>query len=116
MPLWAAGTIINFGLNLFLIPRLGISGAAWASFITQVFINGLIWLKMKKINYFSIGKDLFPIILATGMMSVAVILVRQLNAPAAVVIATAIFAYFGSLLFSGEHPIRQLKEGLRGGK
>jgi O-antigen/teichoic acid export membrane protein len=31
-----AGAFVNIGLNLILIPRLGVIGAAWATLITQV--------------------------------------------------------------------------------
>lgn len=110
VPLWAAGAVLNIALNFFLIPRQGIAGAAWASLITQVIINGLIWRKMKKIIHFSISKNIPPILLATFMMGISVILARQFNAHILVVIAFAGLVYFGSLVFSGQNPVAQLKK------
>ena len=116
VPLWATGTLLNIGLNLLLIPRMGISGAAWASLITQIVINTPIWIYMRHLNHFSIGKKLLPIVLATTMMSIAIILVRQFEANIFVVVSTAILVYFGSLVFSGERPLLQLKEGIQKNK
>ena len=110
VPLWGAGVVLNIALNLFLIPRHGISGAAWASLLTQIVVNSLIWIKMKKLNYFSVEKHLPPILLATFMMSIAILLLIQLNTHILVIVPLAILVYFGSLLFSGVNPIRQIKE------
>ena len=43
------GLILNFGLNLFLIPTYKALGATWATFVTQFFIAilGLRYLKCK---------------------------------------------------------------------
>src|SRR3989344_1017327 len=54
---WAIGLVIDIALSLLLIPRWGITGAAWAVFITQLIVNIAIWRKMKKINDFSVMKE-----------------------------------------------------------
>jgi O-antigen/teichoic acid export membrane protein len=112
VPLWIAGSIINILLNFMLIPRFGISGAAWASFVTQMGINSLIWLKMKRMSYFSIKKRIPHILLATFMMSVIILLAQQLGIHVIFVIALAIIGYLGSLTFSGENPLGQLRNVL----
>lgn len=109
VPFWGAGAVLNIALNFYLIPRQGIAGAAWASFLTQIIVNSLIWFKMKKIANFSIIRKLPHILLATAMMTVAVILVRQLDVHILVVIAAAVLAYTASLIFSGENPFRHMK-------
>jgi len=106
---WIAGSILNVILNIYLIPKYGISGAAWASLASQIIINSLIWLKLKKITPFSIIRKVGTLVLATFMMSVAIILLKQIGMPLFVIIPLAIATYFGSLMFSGENPLKELQ-------
>lgn len=50
----AAAALSNAFFDLLLIPPFGIEGAAVATLIVQIITNGLIWLKMKKINNLSV--------------------------------------------------------------
>lgn len=109
VPLWGAGAVLNIALNLYLIPRQGIAGAAWASFLTQIIVNSLIWFKMKKIVSFSVIRKLPNILLATAMMTVAIILVKQLDAHIIIVAAVGALVYSASLVFSGENPLRHMR-------
>lgn len=109
VPLWISGAALNVVLNLFLIPRSGISGAAWASLITQFVINTLIWLRMKRINNFSVFKKLPPILLATFMMTIVVIIGKILGFNILLIIALSATTYFASLRFSGENMLTELK-------
>lgn len=113
VPFWTAGLVLNVGLNALLIPTMGIAGAAWASFITQLTINALIWQKMKRIHFFSMKDRLAPILLATLMMTIAIALLRLAGLNLFIVAAGGIAAYFGSLSLSGEHPLRELKDGFQ---
>ncbi len=47
----------NIALNAVLIPPFGIGGAAAATVVTQLTTNSLIWIKMKKLNGFSVLPD-----------------------------------------------------------
>ncbi|MBI3088703.1 MAG: flippase [Candidatus Colwellbacteria bacterium] len=116
VPLWSLGLLIDIGLSILLIPRWGIVGAAWAVFITQLIINTLIWRKMKKINDFSVAKELRFILLASFMMSVAIILSRLVGLPFLLVVPIAIITYFGSLLSSGENIVVRIRETIRNQK
>jgi len=113
VPLWSAGAIINIALNLALIPRYGLSGAAWASLLTQVVINSMIWIKMKKISYFRIIDNIPHILLASFMMSIAIIILKQFDAHILIIIPLAVATYFGSLTFSGENPLGQFRKALQ---
>lgn len=113
VPLWSTGLLIDIGLSLLLIPRWGITGAAWAVFITQLIINTLIWRKMKRINDFSVLKEMRLILLASFMMSVTIILARQINLPFLLVIPLAIGTYFGSLLWSDENIVAKIRATLK---
>ena len=110
VPLWGTGVVLNIALNLFLIPRQGIVGAATASLLSQIIVNSLIWIKMRKINYFSVADKLPLILLATFMMSVSILLLLQFNVNILIIVPIAVLAYFGSLAFSGESPLRQIRE------
>ena len=54
------GVIINIGLNYFLIPRIGIEGAAWAtlgSYFIAAYLSLLLW-KKTRINFINLSKTL----------------------------------------------------------
>jgi len=109
VPLWIAGAVLNIALNLFLIPRSGITGAAWASVITQLIINSLIWMRMRKINEFKILDKLPPILLATLMMTVAVIIAKLISLHIFIIIPLGALTYLASLRFSGVNIFADLK-------
>ena len=71
------GLSLNVILNLFLIPRYGIEGAAATTIFSQLIIVGLNWFKFKKINSFSVWPLLPKIILASLAMVAATILLRS---------------------------------------
>lgn len=113
VPYWSAGLLIDIGLSLLLIPRWGITGAAWAVFITQVIINTLIWRRMQRINHFSVLKELRFTLLATFMMAVVIILAHQLGLPFPLVLPLAIIVYFASLLWSDKNIVVRVRETLK---
>ncbi len=43
----------NVAMNAFLIPPFGIEGAAAATIVTQLIVNGIIWRKMQRLNGFA---------------------------------------------------------------
>lgn len=47
-------TLLNIGLNRLLIPQMGENGAALASVISELFVNGYLYAKMRKIVSFDI--------------------------------------------------------------
>jgi len=109
VPLWAAGAVLNIVLNLILIPKNGISGAAWASLATQLIINTLIWIKMKRINNFSIASKLPTILLGTFMMTITVVIGKLLGIHLFIIIILAAITYFASLAFSGENILHEFR-------
>lgn len=48
-------TLLNIGLNRLLIPQMGENGAALASVISELFVNGYLYVKMRKIVLFDIN-------------------------------------------------------------
>lgn len=59
------GAVVDFILNLFLIPRYGASGAAFATLIAEIVVAGtqLVCLRNEKIQFFD-KKDMIKIIMA----------------------------------------------------
>ncbi len=98
VPLWTAGIIFNTAANVILIPLLGIAGAAWASLLTQVGVNGFFWRKMRKINPFTVGMRLKSIIAASLIMAVAIIIANAAGLHILITILVAMTVYLASLV------------------
>jgi O-antigen/teichoic acid export membrane protein len=89
--------VMNIGLNLLLIPQMGYIGAALANVASALFHFGY--------QYYFISKSLFKLrlyqlakkpVVATVIMSIAVLAARDLNL--LVVVLLSCLAYFVSLL------------------
>jgi O-antigen/teichoic acid export membrane protein len=66
------GAIVNFGLNLFLIPRYQALGAAWASVIAEATVTGAMFFACREVICFSRAwRATRAYVLATGGMAVA---------------------------------------------
>jgi len=46
----AVAVLGNIFFNVLLIPRFGIEGSAFSTLITQILVNGLLWIKIKKLE------------------------------------------------------------------
>ena len=54
MSILIIGAIINIGLNLLLIPKYGIDGAAYASIVSMSFWNlSMVYMVKKKFGFFT---------------------------------------------------------------
>jgi O-antigen/teichoic acid export membrane protein len=113
LPVWGGGALFNFLICLLLIPPLGISGAAWATLLTQVGVNSLIWRKMKRIADFSVVPEIKYLLLATFMMSVAIMLAEVINLPFILIVPLAIAVYLWSLAYSGETTLNRFRQLLK---
>ena len=73
---WAS--IANVALNSCLIPRYGQNGAAIASVFSELTVNGIMLVYSRSIARTSLERRfLFSILAGTGMMTVAVLLIRS---------------------------------------
>ncbi|MBI2035393.1 MAG: polysaccharide biosynthesis C-terminal domain-containing protein [Candidatus Liptonbacteria bacterium] len=68
---WGASSAGNFILNAVLIPPFGAMGAAIATVIAQVMVNGLGWLMIRRVKKFYILKYLKNIAVAAILMGAA---------------------------------------------
>ena len=109
VPLWAAGSVLNVALNWYLIPTLGIVGAAWASLLTQILINSILWRQMKRVNYFSATKNLGSILKSTAVMMVFILGVGFIGIPFSLTMLLSIFVYFGALYMFKDATLLEMK-------
>ncbi|HOB90195.1 MAG TPA: flippase, partial [Candidatus Colwellbacteria bacterium] len=89
-----AGKIV---LDLILIPRLGIIGAAISTFLNQIIINTYIWRKMKQMADFRVLPQLRKIVPAAGIMGLVSYALLQLGVPVILNIAVAVIVYIATL-------------------
>jgi O-antigen/teichoic acid export membrane protein len=89
-----AGLAFNVTLNLVLLPRYGFLAAAWTTLATEVLVVGLAWRAVLGELRFRIGLGRIgrAAVAASGMI-LAVLGLRALGAPAAVLLAAAALSY-----------------------
>lgn len=80
LPAYFCAAVLNIGLNMILIPQMHQEGAALASLVSELAVNGIQYRIMKRIVGFSVEwKALWQSIIATVCMACAVLLVRSLS-------------------------------------
>ncbi len=89
------GAIMNVVLDLILIPPYGIAGSAVATIISQIFVNGINWRYLKRLNDFATLPHLLKIVAATAVMGIGTYLLLILGINVFIIIAVA------ALLFAG---------------
>ncbi len=102
------GTVANVILNIALIPKYGIEGSAVATIGAQLVANTFIWIKMKKINYFSVLPHIKKIILATSTMTILTFIIQLIGINVAVNMLISILVYFVTLNLLKEPLLKQL--------
>lgn len=104
------GIIGNIILDIFLIPKFGISGAAFATLLNQILVNAYVWSKMKKMTHFVILPHLTKIIPAGLTMGIAAFTGLQAGLPVLWDIATSTAIYIGALLLLKENLFKKFTE------
>ncbi len=114
MRLVALAMVVNLGINLALIPRLGALGAVTASLATEGLMLAMQWLVLKRAGvHVPLASVSAKPILAVLAMAVAVWLARQLGLVAAIAVGALIYPLMLWLLGTLEPEERQiLKMGL----
>lgn len=105
----ALSGISNVILDLFLIPRFGILGSAWATFSSLLIGNFYLWNKMKKLNPFSVLPKVKKVAVAAVIMGLIVFLAHRGGLNLVLNIILGIGVYFG-ILYLIKEPL--LKESL----
>ena len=110
VPIWVIGALVNVGLNLYLIPTLGIAGAAWASLVTQIGTGVFMWRKLKQINSFSLRGRLGPPVTASIFMGLIVLLMQTLHPSFFIIVPVAFIIYFLALYAFKDRTLCEIKE------
>ena len=103
------GAMGNVILNYFLIPKYGIEGSAIATLGAQILSTGFVWLKMKKVNYFTIFPHLIKVFIAAIIMSLTVWIIKIFGINIFINIALSSLIYFGLLYILKEPLLGELK-------
>jgi len=104
------GVLSNVLLNFWLIPILGVMGAAIATLTSTIIVTYVIWRKMKKINNFEILPKLKRIILPIIVMVLFVLIFRNLKLNVILNILFSALAYIGILIKLNKSILQELKE------
>ena len=107
MVLSTAGALLNVGLNLVLIPRFGIEGAAWATVATEAFILGTTaWAVRSKTGLmFPPLRLARPIVCAAASGLGLVVFLPLLDGPAAWRVLAGLVAGLAALACAGVLPL-----------
>ncbi len=87
------GFFMNIALNFALIPFLGISGAALATLVTETAASAYIWMKLNRLNGFSLPRGLGKGLAATGAMALVAWTMTIFGSYVLVTIAVSVVAY-----------------------
>jgi O-antigen/teichoic acid export membrane protein len=106
--------VANVALDLFLIPRFGITGSAVATLIAQVLSNWYLWRMMNKINAFTILPRITKIIAASAVMAALTIGMYLIGVEVIVNVVISSAAYIGCLWVFQEPLVGEMKLIARG--
>ena len=109
VPIWTLGVAMNIAFNFYLIPILGIAGAAWTSLFSQVITGALLWHKMNKVNPFRLFIGSRVALLSTLVMVASVFLMDILHLPFALTLPLSMIVYLGALIILKDPTISHLR-------
>lgn len=104
------GAVSNAVLDIIFIPILGIVGSAWSTLITQAVVAIIMWVRMKKINYFSVLYAIRKMLAATLGMVGAIFIMQAIGTEFFLATALSFLTYFIILIILKENLIKELKK------
>jgi O-antigen/teichoic acid export membrane protein len=102
--------IANVAFDLFLIPRFGITGSAFATLGAQILSNWYLWHMMKKINTFEIVPRLGKILGAGVVMAAVTVLLYFAGVNVIVNVVISAVIYFALLWMFHEPLLGEIKK------
>ncbi|MFZ2150116.1 MAG: flippase [Minisyncoccia bacterium] len=109
-PAYTLGILANALFNLLLIPKFGAVGSAVATLVSTGTITIFIWVKLKKINDFTVLRNLKKSILATLVMVCFIFILKYLEVGVMFNILVSAVIYFATLLLLKESIFKDLRE------
>lgn len=103
----AIGGLSNVALDLLFIPRFGIVGCAWATFLAQILSNLYLWQRVKRENRFRVLPRLPSIFIATVIMAGAVFVLRGTGLHVLLTVLLGAVVYLGMLVFLKESSLKE---------
>lgn len=100
---------LNVILDLILIPKFGILGSAWATFVALLANNIFLWYKMAKINYFNVLPYIKKMVLVSVIMALGSFSMARLGVGLISNLVISIAAYFGILYLLKEPMLKEFK-------
>lgn len=104
----AIGGISNVILDLLFIPKFGIVGSAYATFLAQFLTVAYLWSAMKKINYFKVLPHLKRIIGASIIMAGECLIISALGIHVLINVVISAATYFLLLKLLREPLFREI--------
>ncbi len=101
------GATMNVVLDLLLIPHYGIAGSAVATIISQIFVNGINWRYLKRLNNFTTLRHLMKIVAATAVMGIATYFLLALGINIFIILVAAAII-FGGVSYTMREPLIDL--------
>ncbi len=101
------GIIGNLTLDIILIPRWGIAGAALATVLNQTIVVSFLWWLLRKKIAFSLLPQIGKIIIASVVMLVVLVFLLQFTISIYFVVPIGILVYGSVLLFLREEILRE---------
>jgi O-antigen/teichoic acid export membrane protein len=88
------GLVFNVGLNVFLLPRYGFIAAAWTTLATELVVVGLAWRAvLGELDFRPAIGRIYRAALATAAMTLLLLGLRALGAPAVPLLLAAALSY-----------------------
>jgi len=110
----AIAGVANVALDIFLIPRLGITGSAFATLGAQILSNWYLWHMMKKINNFEVIPRMGKVLIAGVGMAIVTVLLFFAGVNVIVNVAISAAIYFALLWMFREPLLVEMKRMVAG--
>jgi PST family polysaccharide transporter len=110
----AIAGIANVAFDLFLIPRFGITGSAFATLGAQILSNWYLWHMMKKINDFEVIPHIGKILIAGATMAIVTVFLFLIGANVIVNVILSGAIYFILLWIFREPLLIEIKRMVTG--
>ena len=105
--------LVNVILNILLIPKLGAVGSAIATCASTTMVTAILWIKMRRIQYFTIVSRLGKCVVSTIVMALVIFISKYFNINIFIIILSSIGVYFSMLFALKEHVVFEILKSFK---